>query len=201
MSGGMTFSGVQVESINIGVSSPVSTTSYVFQVRNYFENQPTSPPWFDSEYSLVCPVGGISVLYHEPNIGRIYGVLWAGPANWVSSGEDFLVGDILVRDGWGSSGSAFDGGVRSNAGDGSSRPFWANSYAPVSDADQVNHRFNSDYSYNGIPNYTPVHGYRPVIVESRNRYSNAPGFTPKNTTNDEANGVGMFRSGAKRFVG
>lgn len=202
MSGGMTFSSQEAPlPLNIGVSSPSSATSYVFEVRNYFQNLSTSPDWFDSEYSLVCPVGGISVLYHETNIDRIYGVLWAGGENWVSSGEDFTVSDILVRDGWGSGGSAFassNPGVRNNAGTASSRPFWANSYAPVSDADQVDH---SQGGFNGSPNFTPVHGYRPVIVESRNLYSIAPGFATKNTTDDEANGVDMFRNGAKRFVG
>ena len=210
MSGGVTFSSPQVQTFNIGVSSPNTSTSYVYDVRNYFQNLATSPEWFDSEYSLVCPVGGISVLYHEPNIDRIYGVLWVGPENWDSTGEDFLAADILVRDGWGSGGSAFaaspNAGVQNTNGnsDGSSRPFWANSYAPVNDADSVDHSEGSDspsYPFNGSPNFTPVHGYLPVIVESRNLYSSVPGFTPKNTTSDSAGGVSMYRSGAKRFVG
>lgn len=176
MSGGMTFRGVTVSTLNFDVGSISNTQSYVTNIRNHYDTLTSGgsrPDFYTSKYKKVRPDGGITDIFYHSGIKRFYGVLFYGidSYTWNGTTSNYSIGSILARDGWGDNSDIQLSSTLKNQIVTST--FWSQHIAYAGSGAQVISMPGDSAGAQGLLNNpnAPVEGYKCVFLESRFRFS------------------------------
>jgi len=178
ISGGVTFSGgitlsapasssqlrEAPDDISVGSSS---TTSYLEDVRDYYDDLAFRPDFYEDDYEPADDVGGITDIFYLSGPKRYYAIMFHGGGNHTYKGttSNYSIQAILARDGWGSN-TGVNLSSNSLSYMPSSGPIWSSALAYPTNA--------QPYNDPDIENPdAPIEGWTCVFLESAHRYNNA----------------------------